>query len=250
MKIGIIGVGHIGSTLARKYVAAGHEVRVANSKGPDGVRALADEIGAVACDSRGAIAGADAIILSIPLPAVTQLPADLFDDTPDDVPIIDTGNYYPGMRDPSIPEIDAGETESMWVARQLGRPVIKAFNNILAESLTDLGRPEGAAGRLAIAVAGDDPAAKQIAMDLVNVSGFDPVDSGSLEDSWRQEPYTPVYCLDHDAATTRETLPLAVRGTARAKIAQAQILMADFDGPQTHAGVIKLNRRLQGMSDE
>ena len=99
MRIGIIGVGSIGSTLARKYVAAGHEVRVANSKGVDGVQAFADEIGAIASDARGAVEGADAIMLSIPFPAVAQLPSDLFDGVPKSVPVIDTGNYYPGMRD-------------------------------------------------------------------------------------------------------------------------------------------------------
>ncbi|RHW26349.1 3-hydroxyisobutyrate dehydrogenase [Nocardioides immobilis] len=247
MRIGIVGVGHIGSSLARKYAAAGHEVRVANSKGADGVRAFADEVGAIAADARGAVEVADVIILSIPFPAISKLPPDLFDGVPERVPVIDTGNYYPGLRDPNIPEIDAGMTESVWVAQQIGRPVIKAFNNVLAETLADLGAPEGAPGRLAIAVAGDDAEAKRVAMGLVNVAGFDPVDAGSLEESWRQQPYTPVYCLDLDAATTRVKLAEAVKGEARPKIAHAQALMAQLDRDLTHDDLLALNRTLQGI---
>src|SRR5436190_12522812 len=118
MKIGVIGTGNIGGTLARKLSAAGHDVRVANSRGLEGVRAFADEIGASAVDTRGAVEGADVIVISIPFPAVAELPKDLFDTVPQDVPVVDTGNYYPGMRDTQIAEIDAGMPQSVWVARQ------------------------------------------------------------------------------------------------------------------------------------
>ncbi|UDL93093.1 NAD(P)-binding domain-containing protein [Lichenihabitans sp. PAMC28606] len=128
MKIGIIGIGAIGGTLARKLCAAGHEVRVANSKGPEGVRAFAEEIHAIPADTQGAIDGADVVILSIPFPAVAKLPKGSFDSLPESVPVIDTGNYYPGMRDPHIPEIEAGKVESLWVAEQIGRPIIKDWN--------------------------------------------------------------------------------------------------------------------------
>jgi 8-hydroxy-5-deazaflavin:NADPH oxidoreductase len=127
MKIGVIGTGNIGGTLARKLSAAGHDVRVANSRGLEGVRAFADEIGATAIDTRGAVEGADVIVISIPFPAVAELPKDLFDTVPQDVPVVDTGNYYPGMRDTQIAEIDAGMPQSVWVSKQLGRPVIKGL---------------------------------------------------------------------------------------------------------------------------
>src|SRR3954469_5521112 len=110
MKIGIIGTGNIGGVLARKLKAAGHEVRVANSRGVDGVRAFAEEIGVEPVDIRGAVDGADVIVLSIPLPALSTLPADLFASVPAGVPIVDTSNYYPGLRDPKIEEIDQGMT--------------------------------------------------------------------------------------------------------------------------------------------
>ena len=125
MKIGIIGIGNIGGTIARKLKAAGHEIRVANSRGPESVRRFADEIGATAADVNGAVDGVDVIFLSIPLPAIAELPNGLLKAVPEDVPVVDTSNYYPGMRDPRIPEIDQGMPESVWVSRQLGRPVIK-----------------------------------------------------------------------------------------------------------------------------
>lgn len=242
MKIGIIGVGNIGGTLARKLSAAGHEVRVANSKGPEGVRAFAEEIGAAPVDARGAVEGADIVILSIPFPAVAKLPKDLFDGLPESVPVVDTGNYYPALRDPQIPEIDAGQVESLWVAEQIGRPIIKAFNNILAYSLAELGRPRGAADRLAVAVAGDDAKAKSLVSGLVDEIGFDPVDAGELAESWRQQPSTPVYCCDYDADETRRALAAARQGEAPKK---RDMMMATYSklGPNpTHADVVASNR--------
>ena len=142
MKIGVIGTGNIGGTLARKLSAAGHDVRVANSRGLEGVRVFANEIIATAVDTREAVKGVDLIVMSIPFPAVADLSKDLFDTVPQHVPVSDTGNYYPGLRDAQIAEIDAGMPHSVWVSKQLGRPVIKAFNNILAYSLGGT-RPSG-----------------------------------------------------------------------------------------------------------
>jgi predicted dinucleotide-binding enzyme len=242
MKIGVIGTGNIGGVLARKLRASGHDVRVANSRGIEGVRPFAEEIGATPVDIRGAVEGADAVILSIPFPAIAELPKDLFASLPEDVPIIDTGNYYPGMRDPSIAEIDAGATESVWVSRQLGRPLIKAFNNILAYSLAELGQPTGARGRLAVAVAGDNPKAKSIASELVNDVGFDPVDAGGLEGSWRQQPSTPAYCCDYDADQMRQALSAAKPGVAP-KIRDRMLEDYGKLPPNpTHADMIAMNR--------
>ena len=242
MKLGIIGTGNIGGALARKLSAAGHDLRVANSRGPEGVWALADEIGATAVDTRGAVKGVNLIVLSIPFPAVAKLPKDLLDTVPQDVPVIDTGNYYPCLRDPQIPEIDAGMPQSVWVSKQLGRPVIKAFNNILAHSLAELDRPEGSAGRLVIAVAGDDVRSKQIVMDVVNETGFDPVDAGSLDESWRQERGTPAYCCDYDAQTTRKGLAAAVKGEAPKKPERLIDLYRQRGSNITHADVVAMNR--------
>ncbi|WP_231680799.1 NADPH-dependent F420 reductase [Ralstonia pseudosolanacearum] len=148
MKIGIIGTGNIGGALARKLSAAGHDVRVANSSGTEGVRAFAHGIGAEPTDVHGAVAGADVVILAILLPAMRALPTNLFAGVPIETTIIDTSNYYPGLRDSRILEIDNGLAESVWVARQIGRPVIKAFNNALAYTLAELGKPRGASNAL------------------------------------------------------------------------------------------------------
>lgn len=249
MKIGTIGVGAIGSTLAARWSGQGHTVRVANSRGPAAVREFADGIGAVAADIHGVVEDADVVLLSIPFPAVATLPDDLFDRAADGVVIIDTGNYYPDVRDPRIPDIDAGMTESVWVSRQLGRPVFKAFNSILSYSLSELGKPEGASDRLAIPVAGDHDRARGIVMRLVNQTGFDPVDGGSLEESWRQQPLTPAYCCDYGEAKTREGIKSAIKGKAE-RIRdtdwreQYGRLFGDkpVSGAEAHPVVIALNR--------
>jgi predicted dinucleotide-binding enzyme len=135
----------------------------------------------------------------------------LFADTPDQVVVVDTGNYYPRQRDGRIEAIEAGMPESTWVAQQLGRPVIKAFNNIYASHLLESGRPKGAAGRIALPVSGDDQAAKAIVLKLVDELGFDGVDAGKLDESWRQQPGTPVYTKDFDADGVRRALSEATR---------------------------------------
>jgi 8-hydroxy-5-deazaflavin:NADPH oxidoreductase len=247
MKIAVIGTGNIGGTLARKLSAAGHDLWVANSRGLEGVRAFANEIGATAADTRGAVEGVDLAVISIPFAAVADLPKDLFDTVPQDVPVIDTGNYYPGLRDPQIPEIDAGMPHSVWVSKQLGRPVIKAFNNILAYSLAGLGLPEGSPDRLAIAVAGDDVRSKQIVMGLVNETGFDPVDAGFLDESWRQQPGTPAYCCDYDVETTWKGLAAAVKGEARKKLERLIDLYRQRGSNMTHADIVAINRSLNPL---
>lgn len=241
MKIGVVGTGNIGGTLARKLTTAGHQVRVANSKGPNDVRPFADEIGAEAADIHGALDGVELVILATPLSAIAKFPKTLFENTPQTTPIVSTSNYYPELGDPRIPDIDAGQVESVWVSEQLGRPVTKAFNNILAYSLAELGR---AGDRLAVAVAGDDVNQKQKVMGLVDEIGFDPVDGGTLDESWRQQPSTPSYCCDWDAETMRKALAAAVEGEAPRKRAQLPEQFAALGPKPTHADVVALNRSL------
>ena len=209
MKIGIIGAGHIGGTLTRRLRALGHEVAVANSRGPETLAGLASETGATAVTAREAARGRDLVIVTIPEKRIPELPDDLFAGVPPDVVVVDTGNYYPRQRDGRIDGIESGLCESCWVERQLGRPVIKAFNNIYADHLLHNGREKGAAGRIALPVAGDDPAAKQVVMRLVDELGFDPIDAGPLDESWRQQPGTPVYATDLDADGLRRALASA-----------------------------------------
>lgn len=206
MKIGIIGTGQIGSTLTRRLTKLAHEVCVANSRGPASLADLAKETGAKPVTVREAASAGEVVIVTIPEAKIRDLPRDLFAGVPEDVVVIDTGNYYPRERDGRIAEIEAGMTESRWVANQLGRSVIKTFNNIYAQHLLERGRPAGSPERIALPVAGDDAHAKEIAMRLVDQLGFDPVDAGVLDESWRQQPGTPVYTTDLDADGVRRAL--------------------------------------------
>lgn len=244
MKIAVIGTGNIGGTIARKLSAAGHDIRVANAGGIAAVQPFADEIGATAADVQTVVNGVEVIILAIPLAAISALPAHLFNSVPPDVTIIDTSNYYPDMRDPRIAVIDSGMTESVWVSSQIGRPVVKAFNNALAFTLKELGQPTGTPGRLAIAVAGDHDQGKHTAMALVDQCGFDPVDAGSLEESWRQQPSTPAYCCDYDAETMRRELEAAVKGRAAKKRDQLPKLFAELGASPTHEAIVAMNRKV------
>jgi 8-hydroxy-5-deazaflavin:NADPH oxidoreductase len=206
MKIGIIGTGQIGGTLTRRFTALGHQVSIANSRGPETLTGLAKETGARAVTAKEAARAGEVVVVTIPEGRIPDLPKDLFAGVPDSVVVIDTGNYYPRQRDGRIAEIEAGLPESRWVERQLRRPVVKAFNNIYAKHLLEFGRPSGAPNRIALPVAGDDDRAKSIVLRLVDELGFDPVDAGGLDDSWRQQPGTPVYATDLDAKGVRRAL--------------------------------------------
>ena len=207
MKIGIIGAGNIGGTLTRRFRAAGHDVSVANSRGPQTLQELARETGAKAVTVEEAARGKDVVVVTIPEKNVLALPKGLFAHS--DAVVIDTGNYYPRQRDGRIEEIESGMTESRWVSEQLGRPVVKAFNNIYARHLLENGKPKGASGRNALPVSGDDPKAKSLVMQLVEEIGFDAVDAGTIDESWRQQPGTPVYGPDEDADGVRRALSQA-----------------------------------------
>ena len=146
------------------------------------------------------------VIVTIPERRVPDLPTGFLDGANTGVVVIDTGNYYPQQRDGRVADIEEGMTESRWVSNQIGYPVIKAFNGIYANNIIERARPVGAPDRMALPVAGDDPDAKQVVMDLIAELGFDPVDAGDIDESWRQQPGTPVYGLDDDANGVRSAL--------------------------------------------
>jgi len=205
MNIGIIGAGHIGSALAVRLVSLGHSVYIANSRGPETLKEVAQQTGAQPATAQEAARHGDIIVVTIPLKNIPDLPKDLFAGVAADVPVIDTSNYYPILRDGHMPELETGElTESEWVQQHLGRPVVKVFNNIYADHLQNKGQPAGTPGRIALPVASDNAAAKQKVMALVEELGFDAVDDGSLHESWRQQPGTPSYGADLSADKLRE----------------------------------------------
>jgi len=205
VKIAIIGAGNIGGALTRRLTALGHQVAVANSRGPETLTDLADETGATAVSVDEVAEGADLVIVTIPQKAIPLLPEGILGGAATAAPIVDTGNYYP-TRDGRIDPIESGVAESRWVSEQLGHPVVKAFNNIRAQHLLELGKPAGAPGRIALPVAGDDPNTKRTVMELVDALGFDPIDAGTIDESWRQQPGTPVYAADLDAAGATRAL--------------------------------------------
>jgi predicted dinucleotide-binding enzyme len=227
MRMGIIGAGNIGGTLARRLAALGHDVSIANSRGPESLRELAAEAGVRPVTVREAARAGPVVIVTIPMKNIPKLPRDLFKGVPEDVVIVDTGNYYPRQRDGRIDPIEEGITESRWVANQLGRPVVKAFNNIYARHLMERGKPRGAPARIALPVAGDDPRAKELVIRLLDELGFDGVDAGTLDESWRQQPATPVYGTDYDAEGVR-------RGLAEAKHERESDFRATADTASRH----------------
>ncbi|MFC4630134.1 NADPH-dependent F420 reductase [Promicromonospora alba] len=197
--LGIIGSGNIGTAVARLASAAGIDVVIANSRGPESLADLVAELGpgASAGTTEQAARAGDAVLLSIPLQALRAVPAELLAGKI----VLDTSNYYPS-RDGRITALDAGELTTSELVQghfTTGR-MVKAFNNILAHHIPELARPSGATDRTALPLAGDDDAAKSTATTLIDQLGFDTVDAGQLADSWRFEPesagYTRLYLAD------------------------------------------------------
>jgi len=242
MKIGIIGAGNIGAAIAKKLAAGGYAVKLSNSKGPESIRDLASDIGVVAVSKEETVKDVDVIVLSIPFAAYSSLTA-LFHDVPAGVTVIDTSNYYP-FRDGSVSAIETGTPESVWVSGQIGRPVVKAWNAALAHTLSEKGQPKGTPGRIAIPVAGDDEKGKTIAMQLVNATGFDAINAGTLTESWRQQPGTPAYCTE---LTADELVSALAAADQKSAPANREALIKEFmagHGKLTHDDMVMRNREV------
>ena len=212
MKIGILGVGHIGKTIAQRLPEAGHSVKVANSRGPDTISEDVLAAGARAVIAEDALADVDVVILSIPLNRIRDV-APLIAKLPDETVVIDTSNYYP-FRDDKIDAIESGQVESVWVAEQLGRPIAKAWNAIGSASFAKRGQPAGVPGRIAIPVAADRGRDREVALALVEDTGLDAFDAGALAESWRQQPGAPAYCTD----LTKEEMGSALAAAERTRL--------------------------------
>jgi predicted dinucleotide-binding enzyme len=217
--IGFIGSGMIGGTVARLSVAAGHNVVLSNSRGPETLKDLADELGPLARAATGAQAAeaGDIVVVTIPLRAYPDVPAKPLAGKV----VIDTMNYYP-QRDGQIPELDSGSApSSVLVQRHLpDAKVVKAFNNIFFRHLQSLARPAGAPDRSFLPIAGDDPEAKAAVTAFLDSIGYGAVDTGTLADSWRQEPTTPAYTGLYGSFTDPAGTPAGAE-KVRAALAQA-----------------------------
>jgi predicted dinucleotide-binding enzyme len=196
-KIAVIGTGDEGSALIKKLTKLGHTVCMANAADSQTLQALAKETGAEPKQIPEVVRHAEITFLSIPMKDVQNLPKDLASVCSENCIFVDTCNYYPS-RDGKIQAIEEGMPESMWVTQQIGKPVIKALNTVLAPALMEAGCPKGTAGRVAVPVSGDDSNAKNIICNLVDEMGFDAYDAGDLSSSWRQQPGSPAYCTNLD----------------------------------------------------
>ncbi|MGC4875105.1 NADPH-dependent F420 reductase [Micromonospora sp. DT43] len=199
--VGLIGSGNIGSTLARLAVAAGYDVVLSNSRGPETLTELVDELGerASAGTAQDAAQVGELVVVTVPLKAYRAVPAEPLAGKV----VIDTNNYYP-QRDGAFPELDAGEITSSELLQQHlpTSRVVKVFNNIYFKALAALPRPSGAADRSALAIAGDDAAAKAEVTAFLDRLGYDAVDAGSLAEGWRYQPDTPAYGTIYSATPT------------------------------------------------
>ena len=217
--IGFIGSGLIGGTVARLSVAAGHNVVMSNSRGPETLRELVADLGplAAAATAGQAAEAGDLVVVAIPVKAIADVPA-----TPlSGKPVLDAGNYYP-QRDGHIEVLDNGAlTSSGLLQRHLpGAHVVKVFNNIYFRHLASLARPSGSADRSALPIAGDDAAAKKAVTEYLDSIGYDAVDYSSLADSWRQQPGTPAYGAPYGPFASATGAP-ADAAKIRAALAQA-----------------------------
>jgi 8-hydroxy-5-deazaflavin:NADPH oxidoreductase len=219
--VGLIGSGQIGSTVARLAVRAGHDVVLSNSRGPDTLQELAAELGprTRAATSQEAVAAGAMVLVSVPLKAYPHL---------SDLPlagkvVMDTGNYYP-QRDRQIPELDTRSvTGSEYLLGHLpGSQVVKVFNNIFFKHLLNLARRSGAPDRSALPIAGDSAAAKAAVTEFLDSIGFGTVDAGSLADSWRQQPGTPVYAAPYGPFDNEQGTPASAE-VIRAALAAATL---------------------------
>jgi len=239
MNIGLIGPGEIGSVIVRKLRDAGYPVKMANSKGPDSLRKIAAETGAKPVSVEEVVQDVDVLFIVLPQKAIPELPKGLLNKAKKETIVIDVGNYYP-FRDDRIDEIDNGLTDSAWVEKQIGRPVIKVLNSIVSNALAEAGRPAGSRDRVALPISGDNPKAKEIVARIIDQFGFDSVDAGTIAESWRQQPGSPVYCTNPTKEELQKWLKTVDRSslvTNRDKGTKAHFAVEDRD-PRT-GNVIK-----------
>jgi predicted dinucleotide-binding enzyme len=191
--------------LAKRLIAAGHQVWITNSRGPDSLAELARATGVIPVPITELAKDKEVVIFAITLKNVPGLPKDFIDELSNDIVVVDACNYFP-KRDGRIDLIESGTPHSRWMERQIGRPVIKAFNSIAADHLDSQAKPPGAGDRVALPVSGDNPVHKAKVMELVDAIGFDPVDAGGIDESWRQQPGTPCFVADLDKESLRRAL--------------------------------------------
>ena len=209
--IGILGSGHVGSNLAKAAITHGYDVVLSNTQGPDSLAGLIKELGprASAATPAKAAAAGDFAIVAIPLATIGQVPVEPLAGKV----VIATINYFP-QRYGHVPEIDDGTTTApgLLQAHLPASRVVRAFSMINAEEMSGDGHPLGDPRRRALALAGDDPAAKQLVAGLYKEFGFDAVDIGGLDESWRVDAGQPAFVTRQNAAELTANIAKAKRG--------------------------------------
>jgi 8-hydroxy-5-deazaflavin:NADPH oxidoreductase len=231
MNIGVIGTGDIGGVIVKKLRDAGYPVKMANSRGPESLRELAAKTGAIPVSVEKVVQDVDILFIALPQKAFPVLPKGLLNKAKKDTVVIDVGNYYP-WRDGRIDEIESGLTDSAWVEKQIGRPVVKVLNSIVYKALAGAGRPTGSRDRVALPISGDNPKAKEIVAQLLDRIGFDSVDAGTIAESWRQQPGSPCYCINPTKGELQQLLKNVNRSLlpiSREKGTEAYRAVADAD---------------------
>ncbi|MFL6135789.1 MAG: NADPH-dependent F420 reductase [Nocardioidaceae bacterium] len=204
--IGLIGSGNIGSTVARLAIDAGYDVVLSNSRGPETLTGLVDELGprARAASAAEAAAAGDIVVVTVPLKAYRAVPIEPLRGKV----VIDTNNYYPD-RDGHLAELDdeSTTTSELLQAHLPESHVVKAFNNIYVTHLGSLQRPAGHPDRSALPIAGDDRAAKQTVTEFLDSIGYDAYDVGTLSEGWRYQRDTAAYVTPYFAPGSDHTGP-------------------------------------------
>src|SRR5438874_10693071 len=213
MNIGMIGTGDIGEVIIRKLRDAGYPVKMANARGPESLKDLAANTEAIPVSVEQVVQDVDMLFIVVPQKAIPELPKGLLNKARKETIVIDVGNYYP-FRDGRIDELEHGLTESVWIERQIGRPVVKVLNTIPSKALMAAGRPAGSRDRVALPISGDNPKAKEVVAQLIDRIGFDSVDAGTIAESWRQQPGSPVYCIN----PTKEELQQLLKNVDRSSL--------------------------------
>lgn len=245
-RIGIIGAGPLGESLATLSVQAGHRVQLANSRGPATLSSFAARTGACATDLSKVGAEVDVLVLAIPMHRIADLPPSTFAALAPQTVVVDAGNYYP-LREGFIGGLDDQEPESVWVQGQIGVPVAKAFNSIIAAQLLARARPTGDPQRVALPVCADGVATRRQVQALIDSLGFDGSDAGPLSDSWRQEPGEPAYCTDPTAAELPSLLARADRDAARRHRDEAVWLLNRLPADYPSQRLVDASRFMAGL---
>lgn len=240
MRITVIGTGAIGGNLARRLSQAGHDVLAGNASGPEAFPAELIAAGVKRIELDESMSDRDVVVLAVPFSVQPKL-APLLATTSADSIVVDTSNYYPFMMGP-VDAVENGQVESIWVQKQLGRPVVKAWNAALAGTQQTKGRPAGAFDRIAIPVAADSVEARRAVMQLVDDTGFDPLDSGVLADSWRQQPGTPAYCTELGLEDLAKALGSAEKDKAAATRDRLMGYFGSLEEPPSLDETVAVNR--------